>query len=126
MTSDEGYIPIVLGALSISVTVLGGMFLFLWAGITKLRDDVRLDIDTMNNSVESKAGEHRQNQQQLWSELRMIDQRSTDHRNRMAERLGQLPTREEMKAARDEMRQDLHAMEERIRGMIGGRHEHGD
>ena len=112
------YVPVVLGGLSIAVTVLGGMFLFLWAGITKLRDDVRQDIDVMNESIENKAGEHRQNQQQLWSELRMIDQRSTDHRNRMAERLGQLPTREEMKAARDEMRQDLHAMEERIRGMI--------
>lgn len=100
-----------LAGLSLVVSILSGMFLFLWAGIAKLRDDMRLDIETMNESIENKAGEHRQAQQQIWSELRLFEQRSTDHRNRMQERIGELPTRHEMK-------EDLKSMEDRIQAMF--------
>jgi hypothetical protein len=132
----DNYVPISLAILGAAVSNLGGNFGFLWTGITKLRDDVRHDVDQlkgeidskakehrqavdqMNDAIERKAGEHRQAQSKLWSEIRLFEQRSTDHRSRIQERIGELPTRDEMKAARDEMRQDLKAMESRIRDMI--------
>ena len=43
---------------------------------------------------------------------------ASEYRARVEGRLGELPTRGEMKTARDEMRQDLKAMEDRIQGMI--------
>ena len=104
-------VQVILAILGVAVTVLGGMFMFLWSGVVKLRDD-------MSASIDARAAEHRQGQQQLWSELRLADVRASEYRARVEGRLGELPTRTEMKQARDEMREDLKAMENRIRGMI--------
>ena len=104
-------VQVILAILGVAVTVLGGMFMFLWSGIVKLRDD-------MSVSIDARAAEHRQGQQQLWSELRLADARANEYRARVEGRLGELPTRTEMKQARDEMREDLKAMEDRIRKTI--------
>ena len=104
-------VQVILAILGVAVTVLGGMFMFLWSGVVKLRDD-------MSASIDARAAEHRQGQQQLWSELRLADVRASEYRARVEGRLGELPTRTEMKQARDEMREDLKAMEDRIRKTI--------
>ena len=104
-------VQVILAILGVAVAVLGGMVMFLWSGIVKLRDD-------MSASIDATAAEHRQGQQQLWSELRLADVRANEYRARVEGRLGELPTRTEMKQARDEMREDLKAMEDRIRKTI--------
>ena len=102
---------IILGVLTIAVTVLGGVFRYMLGEIRKVRDDMKEEIRLVNAQLNEKAGEHRQGQQQLWIELRQFEQRSADYRTAMQEKMSALPTREEM-------RQDLLAMEGRIQAMI--------
>lgn len=118
-----------LSILGLAVTVLMAMFGFLWTAISRLSADVKQDIARMDDeqreglahtadAIEAKAGEHRQGQQQLWSELRLAEVRANEYRQRVEERLGQLPTRDEMQAARIETRGDLRAMEDRLLAVI--------
>lgn len=89
------------------VTILSALFHFTISRINQVRDEMKAEIDSVRHDLDGQAGEHRQAQQQLWSEMRINEQRSTDHRQRIQERIGYLPTRDEMKS-------DLKAMEERM------------
>lgn len=92
----------------LAVSALSGLFGFTHIRINQIQKDMKGDMTTMKLDIDERiaqqTGDHKQAQQQLWSELRLSENRATDHRQRIQDRLselqvriGQLPTREEMK-----------------------------
>lgn len=94
-----------------AITVVGGLFGFTHVRINQVRDELKSDIDTIGAELDNRSGEHRQADQQIWSEIRLAEMRAGEHRQKLQERIGDLPTREEMK-------QDLAAMEQRLAVML--------
>ena len=111
--ADTQIIQLALGIVGVVEVVLGAMFTFLWNGVTKVRDDMSKNIDHVNTTIEARAAEHRQAQQQIWSEVRLFEQRSADHRVRIQEKVSQLPTRDELKAMEDRIHGMFHAPDHR-------------
>lgn len=143
-------VQLILAGLTLAVGVLGAMFGFLWKGIIRVQDETKRDIEAkvaenrtaisavnasmeakateyrqslsrVHDTIEARAGEHRQAQQQIWSEVRIFESASAEHRARIQERIGELPTRDDVKEARDELNQSLKDMEERLREMFNSR-----
>lgn len=108
---------VVMGILSAAVTILSGLFWFTHLRISQVRNELKEDTNAMREEHEAHLTRQVRANEQIWIEMRSMQRESNDHRTRMQERIGQLPTR-------DEMKQDLAAMEKRLEMVLRNNAQH--
>lgn len=97
--------------LGLVVTVLGGMMKFMFSRIVEIKT-AQMEINSdLRQDMQNQDSDHRKSQRDLWQELRTMAKADGDQHAHMLERLGNLATRDEVKA-------DLAAMELRITNML--------
>lgn len=93
--------------LGLAVTVLGGMMKFMFSKIAEV-EKAQTEINSeLRQDMQTQASDHRNSQRDLWQELRTMAKADGDQHAHMLERMSVLPTR-------DEMKNDLAAMENRL------------
>ena len=98
-----GYLQASVAILALAVSVLGGMFIFLWSVINKVRED-----------MDRNVGELRNAQQAFQSQVAVHEIRANEYRTRMEVRVAELPTRQEMKDETREIHETIKSMESRV------------
>lgn len=106
-TGMRDVILVILGILGLAVTVISGFVKFLYSRIgdvekaqttinSDLRDEMRNFVGELRQSMAVQVSDHRLAQNNLWTEMRRIADRNSDEHTRVAEKIGQLATRDEV------------------------------
>lgn len=101
--ASEGDPSLFTSLLGAAVAILAGLFGFTNMRIQWVRDELKAEID-------ARSGEHRQGQQQLWSEFRLAEIRANEHRQKLQEKIGELATREDLKQAVEVIEKHMETM----------------
>lgn len=103
--------PLVTWLFGIAVTLISGAFAFTHVRIGQVRDEGRSDLEQLRAEIMARLEESTKDRLRLWEETRNIQREVATTNREVLEKLGAVPTRQEL-------RSDLAASEQRIQQMI--------